>query len=53
MVNLQSKATGVMVCRYQADITYPGNKHFDCGNPVLNAFGAVPMFLGIQHILAA
>lgn len=38
MVNLQCKQTGVMVCSYQSDITYPGNKHFDCGHPVLNAF---------------
>jgi hypothetical protein len=41
------------VLQHWTVITYPGNKHFDCGNPVLNAFGAVPMFLGIQHILAA
>ncbi|HBS5696644.1 TPA: GNAT family N-acetyltransferase [Klebsiella variicola] len=29
---------GLMVCAYQADITYPGVKHFDCGNAVINAF---------------
>ncbi|MBI3310063.1 GNAT family N-acetyltransferase [Serratia quinivorans] len=31
-------AADVMVCAYQADITYPGNKHFDCGNTVINNF---------------
>ncbi len=28
----------VMVCAYQADITYPGQKKFDCGNDVINRF---------------
>ncbi|POP42977.1 N-acetyltransferase [Superficieibacter electus] len=28
----------VIVCPYQWDITYPGNKHFDCGNAVINSF---------------
>lgn len=29
---------GLMVCAYQADITYPGVKNFDCGNAVINSF---------------
>lgn len=29
---------GFMVCAYQSDITYPGVKHFDCGNAVINSF---------------
>lgn len=28
----------VIACPYQWDITYPGNKHFDCGNAVINSF---------------
>lgn len=28
----------VLVCAYQADITYPGQKHFDCDNAVVNHF---------------
>lgn len=27
-----------MLCAYQADIQYPGQKKFDCGNPVINKF---------------
>jgi GNAT superfamily N-acetyltransferase len=27
-----------MACNYQADITYPGQKKFDCGNPTINSF---------------
>jgi len=33
-----SKEVEVMVCSYQADITYPGQKKFDCGNDVINKF---------------
>lgn len=25
-------------CNYQSDITYPGQKQFDCGNPVIDKF---------------
>ncbi|RAZ01308.1 N-acetyltransferase [Enterobacter cloacae] len=28
----------VMMCAYQTDFTYPGQKHFDCGNVVVNSF---------------
>ncbi|MFZ3388286.1 GNAT family N-acetyltransferase [Buttiauxella gaviniae] len=38
MEESQSNVSGVMVCAYQADITYPGNKHFDCGNAVINSY---------------
>ncbi|EAO2685811.1 GNAT family N-acetyltransferase [Salmonella enterica] len=31
-------SNGVMVCAYQSDMTYPGVKHFDCGNTVINSF---------------
>lgn len=31
-------SNGLMVCAYQSDITYPGVKHFDCGNAVINSF---------------
>ncbi|EFA5468251.1 TPA: GNAT family N-acetyltransferase [Escherichia coli] len=31
-------SNGVIVCTYQSDITYPGIKHFDCGNAVINSF---------------
>ena len=33
-----SNEVEVMVCSYQADITYPGQKKFDCGNEVINKF---------------
>ncbi|MCU6214461.1 GNAT family N-acetyltransferase [Enterobacter bugandensis] len=29
---------GLLVCAYQSDITYPGVKHFDCGNAIVNSF---------------
>lgn len=38
MENSQHDATGVMICSYQADISYPGTKKFDCGNAVINAY---------------
>lgn len=38
MANLKNEHDGLMVCSYQSDISYPGNKHFDCGNIVLNAY---------------
>jgi GNAT superfamily N-acetyltransferase len=38
MVDTQNDQFDVMVCAYQADITYPGNKHFDCGNAVINSY---------------
>jgi GNAT superfamily N-acetyltransferase len=38
MVDTLSEQQNVMVCAYQADITYPGNKNFDCGNSVINAY---------------
>ncbi len=28
----------VLSCSYQSDITYPGQKQFDCGNPVIDKF---------------
>lgn len=28
----------LLVCAYQSDITYPGVKHFDCGNAIVNSF---------------
>lgn len=28
----------VLSCNYQSDITYPGQKQFDCGNPVIDKF---------------
>lgn len=28
----------VMSCNYQADITYKSQKHFECGNPVIDKF---------------
>lgn len=31
-------SNGLMICTYQSDITYPGTKHFNCGNAVINAF---------------
>lgn len=34
----QNEVNEVMVCAYQADITYPGNKKFDCGNEVINKY---------------
>jgi len=36
--NEVNKAAEVMVCAYQADITYPGQKKFNCGNEVINKF---------------
>lgn len=36
--NLDAVNNGLMVCTYQADITYPGVKHFDCGNTVINSY---------------
>jgi predicted GNAT family N-acyltransferase len=30
--------SAVMACTYQADITYPGQKKFDCGNDIVNSF---------------
>ncbi|MFJ5320396.1 GNAT family N-acetyltransferase [Pectobacterium carotovorum] len=39
MENPQNEVNnGLMVCSYQSDITYPGVKHFDCGNAVINSF---------------
>lgn len=39
MVNTQNvENSGLMVCAYQSDITYPGVKNFDCGNVVINSF---------------
>ncbi|WP_431638406.1 GNAT family N-acetyltransferase [Enterobacter mori] len=39
MENTQNEVdSGLMVCAYQADITYPGVKNFDCGNAVINSF---------------
>lgn len=38
MENSQHNADSVMACGYQADINYPGTKHFDCGNAVMNAY---------------
>ncbi|WP_329911546.1 GNAT family N-acetyltransferase [Serratia quinivorans] len=38
MVVQSDKKQDVMFCTYQADITYPGNKNFDCGNAVINAY---------------
>ena len=28
----------VLSCHYQSDIIYPGQKQFDCGNPVIDKF---------------
>lgn len=28
----------VLSCNYQSDITYPGQKQFDCGNTVIDKF---------------
>lgn len=30
--------SSVIACSYQADMTYPGQNKFDCGNPVINRF---------------
>ncbi|WP_368752464.1 GNAT family N-acetyltransferase [Klebsiella pneumoniae] len=39
MVSTQNAVnSGLLACAYQADITYPGIKHFDCGNAVINSF---------------
>ena len=38
MENSRNNSADVMVCAYQADITYPGNKHFNCGNAIINSF---------------
>ncbi|RJT24124.1 GNAT family N-acetyltransferase [Buttiauxella izardii] len=38
MEESQSNINEVMVYAYQADITYPSNKHFDCGNAVINSY---------------
>lgn len=34
----QQPASEVMACAYQADINYPSQKNFDCGNTVINRF---------------
>ena len=31
-------ASDVIACTYQADMNYPGQKNFDCGNTVINRF---------------
>lgn len=38
MEHPQNDESEVMVCAYQSDIIYPGNKHFDCGNSVINNY---------------
>lgn len=38
----------VMFCAYQADITYPGNKNFDCGNAVINAYVRSSLKKGVK-----
>jgi RimJ/RimL family protein N-acetyltransferase len=38
MGKTESESRSVMFCTYQADITYPGQKHFDCGNAIINSF---------------
>jgi GNAT superfamily N-acetyltransferase len=38
MESKQNEVSEVMVCAYQSDITYPGNKKFDCGNDVINKY---------------
>lgn len=38
MEHRQNDESEVMVCAYESDITYPGNKHFDCGNAVINNY---------------
>lgn len=37
MEALQSKRN-VLICHYQADILYPKQKKFDCGNPIINKY---------------
>lgn len=34
----ESALPQVLSCNYQSDITYPGQKHFDCGNPIIDKF---------------
>ncbi|MRT04153.1 GNAT family N-acetyltransferase [Ewingella americana] len=38
MAKAQSESSEVLICAYQADILYPGNKLFDCGNAVFNGY---------------
>lgn len=38
MGKTKSESHNVMVCTYQADLTYPGQKQFDCGNAIINSF---------------
>lgn len=38
MVAKSDQQQDLMFCAYQADITYPGNKNFDCGNAVINSY---------------
>ncbi|EIP3952701.1 GNAT family N-acetyltransferase [Salmonella enterica] len=37
-MEVQKNENEVMVCNYQADIQYPKQKKFDCGNPVINKY---------------
>ncbi|MES4611892.1 MAG: GNAT family N-acetyltransferase [Ewingella sp.] len=38
MAKAQNETSSAIVCGYQADIIYPGNQLFDCGNAVINAY---------------
>jgi RimJ/RimL family protein N-acetyltransferase len=38
MGKTESDYKEVISCHYQSAITYPGQKHFDCGNAVINNF---------------
>lgn len=38
MVAIQDEQNAVMVCAYHSEISYPGHKHFDCGNSVINSY---------------
>lgn len=37
-LNENNDVTPTFTCNYQADITYPGQKHFECGNAVIDKF---------------
>lgn len=37
-LNENDEVNPTFTCNYQADITYPGQKHFECGNAVIDKF---------------
>ena len=37
------------ICKYDADITYPGQKKFDCGNKVINDYVAKSLKSNVRN----